>query len=202
MRPRPSTAAIVLLTLALLVTARPTPAPGVDYRDEACFSPPPAPVLGGVPVRDCKRALIDAIKGAQFYIWTQQFEFDDPDFTAELGAAIGRGVQVAVMLDVANAGKAVSQRDALFSLPLDLATDDGNSTGAANSKVWMIDNLLITGSYNLTDAAALRNVENLVILHDPRLLNLYRLQFVSRWYGSRAKILKRVRYSGYLNFQP
>lgn len=56
------------------------------------------------------------------------------------------------------------------------------TSGLAHSKVMVIDrHITITGSYNFTQAAQDRNVENLVLIEDEEVANQFARQWFSRY---------------------
>lgn len=140
---------------------------------EALFTP-------GDPIDAKVAGLVD---GARTEVLVQAFSFTNRRIARALAAAHARGVRVEVVADRAQtlelAGSAVPAL-ARNGIPVWL---DGNFA-AAHNKVMIVDAgaphaTLVTGSYNFTAAAQMRNAENvLIVRRDPALAALYRENFV------------------------
>ena len=131
------------------------------------------------PGDDAAGLIIGAIGQAQREVLVQAFSFTHRGIASALIAARKRGVAVKVIADREQTermerGKVAWMADA--GVPVWL---DGEHQSAHN-KVMVIDAgspsaVLVTGSYNFTDAAQYKNAENLLLLRgNDKLIKLYR----------------------------
>ena len=144
-------------------------APAAGMTIEALFTP-------GDPI-DAKLAVL--VDGARTEVLVQSFSFTNRRIARALTAAHARGVRVEILADRGQTlelpGSAVPAL-ARAGIPVWL---DGNFA-AAHNKVLLVDAgsphaTLVTGSYNFTAAAQLRNAENvLIVRRDPALAAQYR----------------------------
>lgn len=119
-------------------------------------------------------AILQRIRAAQKTILVQGYLLHSTRLAWALARAHQQGVQVRVMLD-ANAqplyppGKAVAH---LVAAGVVISLDDEHER--AHDKVMILDEeIVITGSYNWTMAAEKNNSENLLVIRDPHLAQLY-----------------------------
>ena len=118
------------------------------------------------PLGGCTQQVCSQIAASRKSIRVQAYEFTSQRIAQALILAAARGVSVQVILDAGAArqpsclGTLVAQRgipvflDALHHI--------------AHNKVMVLDEtVLITGSFNFTDAAESSNAENLLTLPDP-----------------------------------
>ena len=83
------------------------------------------------------------------------------------------GLKVAVILDKSQRRKQYSAAD--FVANSGILTKIDTQHAIAHNKVMIIDGeTVITGSFNFTKAAEENNAENLLIIHDNKLADLYR----------------------------
>lgn len=104
-----------------------------------------------------------------------------------------RGVKVRVLVDEHQSrlpsaddnGGAVGQYEILEDLESEgvaVCRRPGDDGGILHHKFAVIDTrTVLTGSYNFTEAATLRNLENLLVLSDPALAEQYGEAFQSLW---------------------
>jgi phosphatidylserine/phosphatidylglycerophosphate/cardiolipin synthase-like enzyme len=129
-----------------------------------CFSP-----HGG-----CTEAIIGELHGAKSTVLVQAYSFTSAPIAKALLDAHNRRVKVEVLLDKSQAGKkgGYSPATLLFNQGIPVKIDAAHAI--AHNKVMVIDGkIVITGSFNFTRAAEEKNAENLLIIHDRRLAELY-----------------------------
>ena len=147
------------------------PIPGMQIGDipvEVYFSP-----RNGVA--NHLLAWIDSARTSIFFL---AFSFTSNDLGEALRQRALDGIQVKGVMDD---GQVRSNQGTEFDafkqagLPVRL---DGNVSGLMHHKVMIIDeSVVVTGSYNFTDSAEMRNDENLVILEDRDLAAQYLVEF-------------------------
>ncbi|MCX5681089.1 MAG: phospholipase D-like domain-containing protein [Candidatus Omnitrophica bacterium] len=109
-----------------------------------------------------------------------------PEVAQEIVNAKKRGVAVRIFLDKSQRGQKSSQ--------LEYFTSEGvavriyEKSGLMHNKFAVLDNkVLITGSFNWTLDAEKNNQENLLIITDKRLIEIYAKQFERLWTQGKAE---------------
>jgi len=136
------------------------------------------------PGKHCQSLLIDAIGKAKKSIVVQAYSFTDKDVANALVKAFQRGVEVKAILDKSNAKDGRSAKNFLMENGIPVRFD--YPSGIAHNKVMVIDDSVVTGSYNFSAAAYKNNAENILFVASPELANLYRENWLKRWELSRT----------------
>ena len=145
--------------------------------------PPILPASGTVQVAftpgdDAGKLIADAINSAQHQVLVQAFSFTHRKIAEALIAARRRGVDVKVIADKDQTHRiptSVIARIAAEGVPV--FTDSDHAS--AHNKVMVIDAdspnaILITGSFNFTQAAQHKNAENVLVMREnPALIEFY-----------------------------
>ncbi len=141
---------------------------------QACFTP------GG----RCTHKIVSAIDKAQSPIFVQAYSFTSVDIANALIKAFKRGVDVQILLDKSQLKEKHSQLSSLAQSGIPVFID--SPKGIAHNKVMIIDQTyVLTGSFNFTKAAELRNTENILFIEDPSLAHLYEENWIKRALKSR-----------------
>jgi phosphatidylserine/phosphatidylglycerophosphate/cardiolipin synthase-like enzyme len=160
--------AVVSLIPVVLILAR-----GCDQ----AFSPHsveklPAMEVFFSPKGGCTDAVVREIENAQSTVLVQAYSFTSAPIAKALADAKARGVEVAVILDDSQRTEKYSSAD--FLLHAGIATGIDGRHAIAHNKVMILDNrTVITGSFNFTKAAEESNAENLLIIRDTAIAELY-----------------------------
>jgi phosphatidylserine/phosphatidylglycerophosphate/cardiolipin synthase-like enzyme len=160
--------------LALIAVAAPVPRASAA-QIKVCFSPP---LPGGC---DLARAIEDAIRAARKSILIQAYEITPGPLVTALIDAHRRGVDVRAIVDYKQLTDRRNRDDAfavehLGEAGVPVLVD--KPPGLMHDKVMIIDGeAVVTGSFNYTYSAEHRNVENLLVIHDPALA----AQYVQHW---------------------
>jgi phosphatidylserine/phosphatidylglycerophosphate/cardiolipin synthase-like enzyme len=153
---------------------------------EACFSPP---LPGGC---DPAGAIETAVAAARRSILIQAYEITPGPLVGALVEAHRRGVEVRAIVDYKQLTDRRYRQDAnavgqLASAGIPVMVD--HPSGLMHDKVMVIDGqTVVTGSFNYTYSAEHRNVENLLVIHDPALAAQYEAHWQSR--ASRSRRLR------------
>ena len=124
------------------------------------------------PNGGCTAAIVKAIDEAKTSIRVQAYGFTSRPILDALVNARRRGVDVQVILDKSNRTARFSLLDALLQAGIPVFID--RCSGIAHCKVMVIDKaVVITGSFNFTQAAEQRNVENVLVIRDSALAGIY-----------------------------
>lgn len=118
--------------------------------------------------------LIRLIRGAKKSFYGAFYEISSPDIVSALLAAHRRGIAVKLVVEKDNAGREAVR--GLVKGGVEVVTDDGR--GLMHHKFAVVDEeVLWTGSFNLTDNAIFRNNDNAVEIHSRELAAIYREEF-------------------------
>jgi phosphatidylserine/phosphatidylglycerophosphate/cardiolipin synthase-like enzyme len=116
--------------------------------------------------------------------------FTDKEIALPLVKARERGVKVRLYLDKDQVEYQYSQSRFLVQRGIKTRTSSNNYI--MHNKFAIIDNrILLTGSYNWTFSANNRNDENLMVIDDPEIIEIFQNQFVNLW--SNKYSLERTR---------
>lgn len=156
---------IVLLALALsnifLSVNAGTFSQNTQY--EVCFT----------PGNDCTMLIVNEINKSKKSIHVQAYSFTSAPIAKALSIAKKRGVDVSVILDKGQFKNNKYSSSKYFinqRVPLWI---DYQPAIAHNKIIIVDDSTVITGSFNFTKAAQEKNAENVLIIHDAELANLY-----------------------------
>ncbi|MGC0372248.1 MAG: hypothetical protein DGJ47_000957 [Rickettsiaceae bacterium] len=141
-----------------------------------CFTPPSG----------CGSLIAQEITKARKTIHVQAYGLTSTAIINQLKAAKDRGVKVIVLLD----GGGLSNNDPVIKelRAAGIESHFDKLPGIAHNKVMIIDKQkVITGSFNFTAAADSRNAENVMLIEDPKIAELYLQNWVSRRNHSRSK---------------
>jgi phosphatidylserine/phosphatidylglycerophosphate/cardiolipin synthase-like enzyme len=129
---------------------------------QACF----------VPEENCADEMVTVIEKARSSIFLQTYSFTSAQIANALLRASKRGVHVEVILDKSARSAKYSSGDFLANKGIPVYIDSAHTM--ADDKVILIDEeIVITGSPNLTKPSLENNGENLLILHHKFIANRY-----------------------------
>jgi phosphatidylserine/phosphatidylglycerophosphate/cardiolipin synthase-like enzyme len=127
-----------------------------------------------------QKAIIKNINQAETYFNIAMYTFTDKEIALSLANAQKRGVKVRVYLDRSQIESTYSISRFLVQKGIKVRISSNNYI--MHHKFAIIDNcLLLTGSYNWTFAANNKNDENLMIIDDPEIIEIFQHQFVNLW---------------------
>jgi phosphatidylserine/phosphatidylglycerophosphate/cardiolipin synthase-like enzyme len=159
---------IVLLTMAVLTILKTTQL----YSQEG----PPSWEVHFSPRGGCTEAIISALNQAKKTILIQAYSFTSEQIAKALTNAHKRGVKIQVILDKSQHTEKYSGATFLANTGITVLIDSKHAK--AHNKVMIIDEeLVITGSFNFTKAAEQSNAENLLLIRDGRLAEIYTKNF-------------------------
>jgi phosphatidylserine/phosphatidylglycerophosphate/cardiolipin synthase-like enzyme len=137
-----------------------------------------------------QKAIIENINQAEAFINIAMYIFTDREIAIPLVKARERGVKVRLYLDQDQVDYKYSQ--SRFLVQKGIKTRISTNNYIMHNKFAIIDNrLLLTGSYNWTFSANHRNDENLMVIDDPEIIEIFQNQFVNIW--SNKYSLERTR---------
>ena len=157
---------IIFLVLSITFITFPGFAFNVDVTN-VCFSP-----HGG-----CTEAIVNQIDNTKSEILIQAYSFTSAPIAKALVNAHKRGVHVEIILDKSNKSEKYSAGD--FIAHMGVTTYIDSQHAIAHNKIIIIDKeTVITGSFNFTKAAEEKNAENLLIIRNKKLAEIY----IDNWY--------------------
>jgi len=131
------------------------------------------------PNGGCRDAVLRQIRAARKSVDIAIYSFTAGQIAAALDSAVDRGVQVRL---VADKTQSAGTNSVIHSLVQALPVRIGAGSGIMHNKFAVIDDsVTVTGSYNWSDNAELRNDENLLVLSSPALADLYKARFEILW---------------------
>ena len=144
-----------------------------------CFTPPSG----------CGTVIANLISKAEESIYVQAYGFTSGEIAKALINASNRGVKVRVLLDKSNIGAKYSKMRDLRKAGIEVLIDE--ISGIAHNKTIIIDaSLIITGSFNFTTSADIRNTENVIMIRDKQVAQKYLQNWFARYKISHARITK------------
>ena len=127
-----------------------------------------------------QKEIIKNINQAEAFINIAMYIFTDREIVLPLVKAQERGVKVRLYLDKDQVDYKYSQ--SRFLVQKGIKTRISTNNYIMHNKFAIIDNrLLLTGSYNWTFSANKRNDENLMVIDDPEIIEIFQNQFVILW---------------------
>jgi phosphatidylserine/phosphatidylglycerophosphate/cardiolipin synthase-like enzyme len=117
-------------------------------------------------------AIVQTMDNAKESVLVQAYSFTSVPIATALGNAHDRGVKVKVILDKSQVSGKGSRLPTLKEMGIPVWIDREHAI--AHNKVMVIDGrTVISGSFNFTASAEMRNAENLLIIRDSRLAKKY-----------------------------
>jgi len=127
-----------------------------------------------------QKAIIKNINHARVSINIAMYVFTDKEIAASLINAQKRGVKVRVYLDRSQIESSYSASRLLVQKGIKTRISTNNYI--MHHKFAIIDNrILLTGSYNWTFFANKRNDENLMVIDNPEIIEIFQKQFTNLW---------------------
>ncbi len=129
-----------------------------------------------VPGDDITQNIVDHINAAKKSIYIQAYGWSSNNILNSVKSAAAREVKIFIILDKSNVGKYRNKSQSYFmqdllKLGVNILID---SRSIAHNKVMIIDeSIVITGSFNFTESANRRNVENVIFLYSKDAANRY-----------------------------
>jgi phosphatidylserine/phosphatidylglycerophosphate/cardiolipin synthase-like enzyme len=184
----------------------------LSYRGEILkdnVSPPPTLIkaqgtieVAFSPKNGATQAIINAINQAHTLILVASYNFTSAELAAALLRAHKRGVKIMLLFDKSQISQKYSSSRFFANLGLEQRIDYKHAL--FHDKFMVIDdNTVITGSFNFTKSAELRNAENVLILrNNPQLAKLFSQDWWYNWHEalSRAEFLMKYRKNDAANF--
>ncbi len=132
------------------------------------------------PNGGCTEAIVEALNRAKSEVLIQAYSFTSKGISKALLDAHKRGVHTEILLDKSNRSKSAKYSAADFTAHAGIPTYIDSAHAIAHNKIMIIDkSIVITGSFNFKRAAEEHNAENLLIIHDGKLAQLY----IQNWEG-------------------
>jgi phosphatidylserine/phosphatidylglycerophosphate/cardiolipin synthase-like enzyme len=124
------------------------------------------------PRGGCTETIVRELDHAKTSVLVQAYSFTSAPIAKALLDAHKRRVRVQVLLDKSQRTEKYSSATFLFNQGIPVKIDAAHAI--AHNKVMVIDGeTVITGSFNFTKAAEEKNAENLFVIRDRRLAELY-----------------------------
>jgi hypothetical protein len=132
------------------------------------------------PQGGCREAIISRILGAQNRVDIAIYSFTNVDISTALDSVARRGVKIRVLMDQSQGKTQYSANKLLLANGIPVRY--GAGSGIMHNKFAIIDDsITITGSYNWSEAAEVRNDENLLVLFSDEVAHVFGQHFNSLW---------------------
>jgi len=142
------------------------------------------------PGDPCEQKIVEEIRNAKREILVQTYSFTSNPIAEALILAYNRGIRVVCIVDHSQENKMLILK--LYAAKIPVFID--HPIGIAHNKVMIIDDkTVLTGSYNFTNAAKCRNVENSVHIISEKIASEYKRQWYRRLKLSR-KLDPKINY--------
>ena len=129
------------------------------------------------PEDNCKGRVLDALKNAKESIYFMTFSFTDEDIGDVI---LFKNLETKGIFETLQAGSEYSQYKRLKDFGVNVKKDKNKKN--MHHKVFIIDNeTVVTGSYNPTESANLRNDENILIIHNKDIARKFLKEFELLW---------------------
>jgi len=129
---------------------------------------------------DPETAIIENISKADISIDIAMYTFTDKEISHAVIEAKERGVKVRIYLDRSQVEAKYSSSRLLVEKGIEVRVSSNNYI--MHNKFAVIDSkIVITGSYNWTASASIRNDENLLVIDDEEVILRFRKQFENLW---------------------
>lgn len=129
------------------------------------------------PGDPCEQKIIEKIRNAKKEILVQSYSFTSIEIANALIQAHQKGVRVVCIIDHSQENKML-----VLKLAQALPVYIDKPIGIAHNKVMIIDDeVVLTGSYNFTNAAKSRNVENSVHITSAEIAKEFKTQWYKRF---------------------
>ena len=128
-----------------------------------------------------QKEIIKNINQAEAFINIAMYIFTDREIALSLVKAQERGVKIRLYLDKEQVDYKYSQSRLLVQKGIKTRVSTNNYI--MHNKFAIIDNrILLAGSYNWTFSANNRNDENLMVIDDPEIIEIFQNQFEKLWF--------------------
>ena len=132
------------------------------------------------PKMNCEKLIIDEIDKAGKEILVETYSFTSSNIAEALIGAKVRGVDVKVIADKTNSTDKYSLIKNLRDNDIPIYMNMTRS-GIAHNKIMIIDEkYVLTGSYNWTNAAKKRNTENVILISDEWIAEIYKINWINQ----------------------
>ena len=135
-------------------------------------------------------AITGELNNAKKTVLVQAYKITSAPIAKALADAQKRGVKVEVILDKSQQTDKYTSATHLYNEGIPVRIDARHAI--QHNKVMVIDGeIVITGSFNFTKAAEEKNAENLLIIHDQKLAELY----IKNWnhHAEHSKPYQRIK---------
>ena len=147
------------------------------------------------PEGQCTNGIVSAIEDAKTSIYVMAYAFTSLQIAQTLVDAYERGIDVKILIDKSQIRNKYSHLQFLSQKGIPVFIDA--ATGIAHNKTMILDErFVLTGSFNWSKAAHSKNAENILLIDDPSLAQIYK----ENW-ERRAEAAKRYFFQDELSSQ-
>ncbi len=163
---------LLFFLLAFSCSQQPSTVVSSNCEVNVCFS----------PFQRCTQRIINLINNSRKSVDVAMFSFTNRKIARALIRAKSRGVHVRVIIDEGTAKTRHCVLPLLINNNIEVKVKRGSGGGLMHNKFAIVDGkYVITGSFNWTVSAQKRNDENLLIVKNDALANMYEKKFQELW---------------------
>jgi phospholipase D len=131
------------------------------------------------PEGQCTNGIVSAIEDAKTSIFVMAYSFSSLQIAQALVDAYERGVDVKILIDKSQIRNKYSHLQFFSKKGIPVFID--RAVGIAHNKTMILDDrFVLTGSFNWSKAANSKNAENILLIDDPSLAQIYKENWVRR----------------------
>lgn len=136
------------------------------------------------PEGQCTNGIVSAIEDAKTSILVMAYSFTSLQIAQALVDAYERGVDVQILIDKSQIKNKHSHLSFLSKKGVPVFIDP--AVGTAHNKTMILDDrFVLTGSFNWSKAANSKNAENILLIDDPSLAQIYKENWERRAMAAR-----------------
>jgi phospholipase D len=125
------------------------------------------------PEMKCEKAIIEQIENAKTSIYVQTYAFTSKPIANALINAANNNINVQIIADYSQSKQKYSALKMMNNTNVKLVFDKPKKGINHNKTMVIDDHIVITGSYNFTNAANFRNAENVNFIYDTQTAKHY-----------------------------
>lgn len=148
---------------------------------DVCFS----------PEGNCQPIILHLINHAKSKILVQSYSFTSKEISNAIIKAHQKGIEVKILFDRSQLTARHSQIHRMKEAGIEALVDP--VPGISHNKIMIFDeDIILTGSYNFTNAAETRNAENLLIIKNRPTVKIYKRNWKRRYERAKEINLKSL----------
>lgn len=144
------------------------------------------------PEGQCTNGIVSAIEDAKASIYVMAYAFTSLQIAQALVDAYERGIDVKILIDKSQIRNKHSHLQFFAQKGIPVFID--SAAGIAHNKTMILDDrFVLTGSFNWSKAAHSKNAENILLIDDPSLAQIYKENWERRALAAKQHFFQESR---------